>query len=199
MMRGWSERNSARWWVGLGPPPSPLAPGADRWPIATVDSGLQLLRRLEYDRPGEAYERLRETVERVQGRWAAGPTVETVLRAAAWLMVQERLQVWRAELPFARTSNPGADIPERRIPGKKGPLGPPPKDPAKDKTHWIEIELIDQQGRPVPGRAYEITLPDGTIARGLLDEFGRARRDGIPGGMCKVTFPKIHGPEWWDA
>src|SRR4029079_16560280 len=31
-----------------------------------------------------------------------------------------------------------------------------------EKKSWIEIELVDEKGRPVPGEAYVVTLPDGT-------------------------------------
>ena len=47
-----------------------------------------------------------------------------------------------------------------------------PNDPEnKKKKSWIEIQLIDEDGNPVPGEPYKITLPDGTtIADGTLDD-----------------------------
>lgn len=67
----------------------------------------------------------------------------------------------------------------------------------KDKKSWIEIVLVDDDDRPVPGEAYRITLPDGTtLAEGTLDENGFARVDGIDPGTCQVTFPNLDKDSW---
>jgi type VI secretion system secreted protein VgrG len=67
-------------------------------------------------------------------------------------------------------------------------------------TSWIEIELVDMEDEPVPGEAYEITLPDGqTVASGTLDEKGFARIDGIEPGTCKISFPKLDKDAWEPA
>ena len=73
-----------------------------------------------------------------------------------------------------------------------------PNSPAnKDKTHWIEIELVDQNNKPVPGEPYKVTLPDGrTLASGTLDDKGKARVEAIDAGNCKVTFPQRDGRSW---
>jgi type VI secretion system secreted protein VgrG len=79
--------------------------------------------------------------------------------------------------------------------------GAPTHDPNaeenKDKKHWIEIELLDEDGNPVPGEPYKITLPDGTtVADGTLDDKGFARVDNIDPGTCKVTFPNLDKEAW---
>ena len=80
------------------------------------------------------------------------------------------------------------------------PWHDPESPEAKKRPHWIEIELIDEQGKPVPGEHYRITLPDGTtLAEGRLNEKGRARVDGIDPGMCKVTFPDLDRTTWRPA
>jgi type VI secretion system secreted protein VgrG len=67
----------------------------------------------------------------------------------------------------------------------------------KDKKHWIEIELVDEDGNPVPGEPYRITLPDGsTVADGTLNEKGWARVDHIDPGTCQVTFPNLDKDAW---
>lgn len=82
--------------------------------------------------------------------------------------------------------------------GKRGltPFHPTPDD-QKSKKSWIEIELVDKEGKPVPGEAYEVTLPDGTqIASGSLDHKGFKRIEGIDPGNCKVTFPRLDKDAW---
>jgi type VI secretion system secreted protein VgrG len=65
-----------------------------------------------------------------------------------------------------------------------------------NKKHWIEIVLVDEQGRPVEGEDYEVTVPDGTVVTGTLDSKGHARIDGIDAGTCKVTFPNLEKQTW---
>ena len=79
------------------------------------------------------------------------------------------------------------------------PFVPPDADeqPTDDEeTDFIEIELKDDDGEPVPGEAYEIELPDGSIASGTLDSKGYARVDGIKPGDCKVRFPGYDTSAW---
>jgi hypothetical protein len=64
------------------------------------------------------------------------------------------------------------------------------------RTTWIEIMLVDDEGAPVGGEEYRLTLPDGAVVSGRLDERGFARIDGIEAGLCDVTFPRIDGREW---
>jgi type VI secretion system secreted protein VgrG len=88
--------------------------------------------------------------------------------------------------------------------GKYGLVSLPPHKPpkageagAEEKTHWIEIELVDENGKPVPGEEYKVTLPDGsTVASGTLDGKGKARVEGIDPGSCKVTFPNLDKDSW---
>jgi hypothetical protein len=70
----------------------------------------------------------------------------------------------------------------------------------KKKTHWVEIELKTDSGDPVTGEPYIITLPDGTVAAGTLDEKGLARIEGLPdAGSCQATFPKRDKTAWKPA
>jgi type VI secretion system secreted protein VgrG len=81
--------------------------------------------------------------------------------------------------------------------GPAGQSGQQGQAGADQKTHWIEIELVDEEGNPVPGEEYQITLPDGsTVASGTLDEKGKARVEGIDSGSCKVTFPNQDKSAW---
>ena len=72
-----------------------------------------------------------------------------------------------------------------------------PHKPSKEKKSWIEIELVNKRGKPVPGEPYRVTLPDGeTVAEGTLDHLGVARVDGIDPGVCKITFPNLEKQAW---
>ena len=69
-------------------------------------------------------------------------------------------------------------------------------DENKDKTGWIEIQLVDEDNKPVPGEPYSVTLPDGSVADGTLDEKGFARIDHIDPGSCQITFPNLDKNAW---
>lgn len=61
---------------------------------------------------------------------------------------------------------------------------------------WVEIELVNQRGKPVGGAVYRLKLPDGTLRQGKLDNDGRIRVPGIDPGTCEICFPDYHGGEW---
>jgi len=109
----------------------------------------------------------------------------------------------------ADVADPGkvAEAKAEQTQQKSGKYGAPqakPHKPASEsqeqsdeqKKTWIEIELVDEVGDPVPGESYEITLPDGSKAAGTLDGKGFARVDGIDPGTCKVTFPNLDKEAW---
>jgi type VI secretion system secreted protein VgrG len=74
------------------------------------------------------------------------------------------------------------------------------KDSSKEeKTAWIEVELVDEDGQPVPGERFRITLPDDSVAEGTLDDKGKARVEGFKPGNCKVTFPGLDKDAWEPA
>ncbi len=93
--------------------------------------------------------------------------------------------------------NQRANIPHPKIPSFTKPSHKPKSPKNKNKKSWIEIELFDEQGNPVAGERYRVTLPDGTtIAEGSLDENGFARVSNIDPGNCKVTFPNLDREAW---
>ena len=65
------------------------------------------------------------------------------------------------------------------------------EEPAKEEEHWLEIELVDDDGNPVPNEAYTVELPDGSTVSGRLDDMGQARLEGIDPGTAKVSFPNL--------
>jgi type VI secretion system secreted protein VgrG len=64
------------------------------------------------------------------------------------------------------------------------------------KLSWIEIELVGEDDKPIPGEKYSITLPDNSVAEGTLDDKGFARVEGFEKGDCKVTFPELDAAAW---
>lgn len=73
---------------------------------------------------------------------------------------------------------------------------PTPEEIKQKELTWIEIELLDPSGAPIAGEPYLIELTDGSVARGILDSYGKARVDGIDPGSCKVSFPRRHDKAW---
>lgn len=78
---------------------------------------------------------------------------------------------------------------------------PSPAPAPKPSVHepgknWVELELVDGDGNPVPDARYKLCLPDGTEREGVLGKDGRGREDGIDHDMIKVTFPDFDAAEW---
>jgi len=97
-------------------------------------------------------------------------------------------------------ATPAAMAPARLSPASNAPTHNPSSPENREKKHWIEIRLADEEGKPVPGEPYRITLPDGsTVADGTLDDKGFARVDNIDPGACEVTFPNRDKEAWKPA
>jgi|ERR1051325_182049 hypothetical protein len=74
-----------------------------------------------------------------------------------------------------------------------------PTEEQKKEKSWIEIELVGEDGKGIAGEPYKITMPDGTVHRGTLDDKGCARVEGMDPGTCKVTFPELDKDAWEKA
>lgn len=101
-----------------------------------------------------------------------------------------------------------AEVKAEQVKKEQGKYGTEPEKPHKapqneedtedeEKKSWIEIEMVGEDDKPIPGEKYKIALPDDTVAQGTLDEKGFARIEGIAEpGTCKVTFPDIDKEAW---
>lgn len=69
---------------------------------------------------------------------------------------------------------------------------PAPLAPVVPKT-WVAIQLVNEAGKPCAKEKFKVILPDGSTWEGKLDAEGKARKDGIADGPCKVSFPEL-GP-----
>jgi hypothetical protein len=66
------------------------------------------------------------------------------------------------------------------------------RNPARDVTHWVEIELVGEDDKPIPWEQYVVVLPDGREVPGYLDEAGFARLEGLTvSGSCRIHFPNL--------
>jgi hypothetical protein len=69
---------------------------------------------------------------------------------------------------------------------------PPAKEP--DLT-WIEIQIVDEDGKPLLGETYEFTKTDGAVAKGSTTA-AALRAEQIPPGKCKLKLPDLHKNGW---
>lgn len=63
-------------------------------------------------------------------------------------------------------------------------------------THWVEVQLLGEDGEGIPGQPYRIISPDEVEWRGFTDSLGIARVSRIPAGMCQVFFPELDAEAW---
>ena len=69
--------------------------------------------------------------------------------------------------------------------------------PYAKPEHWIEIQLEDQDGQPVPNEEFVVVTPDGQRQTGYLDSKGWARMAPLDsGGSCSVSFPNLDKTLW---
>jgi uncharacterized Zn-binding protein involved in type VI secretion len=53
---------------------------------------------------------------------------------------------------------------------------------------YIELELKDEDDKPVKGAGYKLYLPNGGIREGTLDDNGYAKEEKLPPGRVRVSF-----------
>ena len=80
---------------------------------------------------------------------------------------------------------------DRETPESEPPPARAEKMATPDPRTWIEIELLDEEGQPVPYERYWISLPDGAVREGMLDGNGRAHFGDLDPGQCEVRFPRL--------
>jgi hypothetical protein len=68
------------------------------------------------------------------------------------------------------------------------PAPPPRAPPRKETKSWIEIEVVDDDGKPVEGYGYRLDLPDGRTMQGKLGGKGIVSVHGIDPGSATLTL-----------
>lgn len=63
-----------------------------------------------------------------------------------------------------------------------------PMLPCKQKT-WVEVRLIDPDGKPVANERFRIELPDGTVHEGTTDAEGLGGLEMLDPGEGVLTLP----------
>lgn len=120
---------------------------------------------------------------------------EDVVSRLAGALVAGRLVFTRAGAPEAPLVGPAGEQAEGERASEDGfaamEAGPP--------THWVEIQLVGEDGEGIPGQRYRIVAPDGVEWRGFTDSLGVARLSRIPGGTCQVFFPDLDAEAWEPA
>src|SRR4030042_1897169 len=112
-----------------------------------------------------------------------------ILKKFAELLVAGKVRLLKT--PSARVS--GAEEASGQK-GEQGQAGSPPS-----KKSWIEIDLVDGDGKPVAGASYRLKLPDGLAEEGKLDAYGHTEYYEINPGTCELTFPDFDAKEWESA
>jgi hypothetical protein len=56
---------------------------------------------------------------------------------------------------------------------------------------WVEFVLVDDFDQPIANERYRVTLPDGKVKEGKLDDRGCVRVDGVAPGECEIEFPDL--------
>ena len=103
----------------------------------------------------------------------------------------------------ADSATPGQDVTYSATPGayaevevEEGAFEPAAYEPEERITSWVEIELVDEAGQPVPHELYEVTYPDGTTRRGKLNAEGLAHIGLSEPMELQVTFPHLDAEAW---
>ncbi len=61
---------------------------------------------------------------------------------------------------------------------------------------FIEVTLLDKDGKGVAGERVRFTLPNGTVTEGELDANGHAMIAGFKPGDCSISFPNLDTKDW---
>lgn len=158
----------------------------------TLESAMRFL--VDFTSDPANLEVVREAVKEIAPYSAAATVeVEELLEQAATLMANGELCVIQSRPKF---SGPGIELEQE---GRADLEPGAPEDEAVTPTEepsWIEIELVGEDGSPVPDEKFWIKLTDGREEEGTLDSEGKVRFDDIPPGVCVVKFPDLDEEAW---
>lgn len=64
-----------------------------------------------------------------------------------------------------------------------------PQRKTRKRDAWIEVQLLNAAGDPVPDAPFRIALPSSRVQKGTTNPDGVARVEEIRAGTCQVSFP----------
>ena len=73
--------------------------------------------------------------------------------------------------------------------GSDVPPGGNDAPPDEDELSFVDLELVDAEGDPVPNERYRVTAANGQVFEGTLDASGQAHVEQVAAGECKIEFP----------
>jgi hypothetical protein len=132
----------------------------------------------------------------------AAAIVAGAARQAEGAMIHPALD--RAAAQFAAASSAPQGLLLFRVrpqaPASHSELPPPPAAPPRKspppkekKTSWIEIEVCDDEGKPVSGGSYRLELPNQVVKAGTVPAGGVLRVEAIDPGSCKFSLVDLGG------
>lgn len=173
------------------PLPEPKPPGED----------------LQFHHVAAARDFLRRSFPDALGRHALRYLLTEVERRASTLHLLDETVIERladhlvARRIIVREVPPPVVVSKGQAPGPAQPAGGgvAPPAPPQQRTSWIEIELVDDAGRPVPNERFRLKLPDGSTRESFLDQKGFAHVELPAPGTCQICFPDRDGGDWQRA
>ena len=87
--------------------------------------------------------------------------------------------------------------PARRV--FHAPVAPKKEDAVDElveETDWLEVQVFDQDDRPVAGVEYLVKLTDGKSRKGTTNSGGILCFEGIPSGDCSVELLSVDEQAW---
>ena len=159
------------------------------------DSAIKALRRMLASEVGDAALRYSENkvLEEVSKRIAARRWTQISLDPTPLLGHSGGGEAAQPVTPPLSQSKSSSFANGKGTGGATGTGNPPPaKEP--DLT-WIEIQIVDEDGKPLLGETYEFTKTDGGVAKGATTA-AALRGEQIPPGKCKLKLPDLHKNGW---
>ena len=149
---------------------------AVHWRQVREDGGYQLVPIAE----------ARTLIDKITSTPTVAPAEITAWQRAAELLQEPGIARYESGLLMLRI------VPRRNL---RSPSAEPPITPSQlarlTNTHFVAIDLVDEDGVGVEGISYSITTPDNLLYTGVTDANGAARIDNIPAGQCQITFPDL--------
>lgn len=98
----------------------------------------------------------------------------------------------------ARVFKPNIDPGTARFSLHKSATPPIPVDPVDpdEQAGWISFRVLNQDGDPLAGVRYELTLPDGNTVSGQTDDSGAVYLADVAPGECELSLPDLPDDSW---